>query len=50
MKLDWSAALVENAAEEATARRLITQLGQDETRPPLEGQTIVQGHGEGIEQ
>src|SRR5512133_3539481 len=27
MKLDWSAALVENAAEEATARRLITQLG-----------------------
>src|SRR4029450_8773648 len=27
MKLDWSAALVQNAAEEATARRLITQLG-----------------------
>src|SRR4029453_1509285 len=27
MKLDWSAALVENAAEEATARRLITQPG-----------------------
>jgi hypothetical protein len=27
MKHDWSAALVENAAEEATARRLITQLG-----------------------